>query len=240
MDRRTLLIGAAACAASGTVSAAPSVVPVLTADVRPLSISEGRRRGIVLDIVEKALVAGGLRPEFRFMPFADAIERTRAEEGTLMAPIARSPQREDFFDWIAKIIDIPQVIGVLRRTAPATVEEAKSLRAIGVVRAGIQEAFLRLAGISNLTVFSTGLEVGEALVRGEVEGWYASAPEIAWFFANNASTARLSLGPALQIAPVWLVGNKAGAENDARIRAELERLEADGTVTSIYHGYVPS
>jgi hypothetical protein len=146
LGRRQWIAGATTLAAARPGwSAEP--IEVLTADVRPLSIADGPRRGIVLDIVRDCLTAAGCEVRFTFLPFAEALQRTQAQPGALMAPLARSPQREAGFAWIGKVIDVPQAMGRLRGRPTVDLAEAGRLARIGVVKAGVQEGFPQGQGL---------------------------------------------------------------------------------------------
>ncbi len=119
MLRRGIWVAGAASHVATKSGWSAEPLEVLTADVRPLSIADGPRRGIVLDIVREALSSVGHEAHFTFLPFAEALQKTQARAGTLMAPLARSPQREQNFAWIAKVVDVPQA-NALMRTPKAT------------------------------------------------------------------------------------------------------------------------
>lgn len=239
MNRREFVSAISVAAAGAPVFAESAALKLFSADVHPLSISSGSRRGLVLEVVQRAIANAGYQTELIFLPFAEGMARTQSENGALMTPIARVPQREDLFAWVAKIVDIPQAIGMLDGTAPSSAEEAKVLKSIGVVKGGVQEAYMRGAGLTNIVVFTTGAEVGKAMVQGEVQGWYASAPEIAWFFSLLRMTGRLAIGAALQSAPVWLAANKMlDLKRSKRLADSMEELAKSGAIDAIYRSYV--
>jgi polar amino acid transport system substrate-binding protein len=237
---RRILMGGAGAMALTRVSRAAEPIEIFSADVRPLSIAEGSRRGLVLDIVSEAFKVIGRDVRFTFLPFADALQRTQLQPGALMTPLARSPQREANFTWIAKVIDVPQAMGTLAGKPAADLDAARKFARVGVVRAGIQESFLRDNGFTNLVVFGTAAEIAKALAAGEVDAWYATSTEIAYQLEATGRLTDLHIGPPLQTAPVWLSGNKDMASTPvARIAAAMEELERSGAVQRTYRKYVP-
>jgi polar amino acid transport system substrate-binding protein len=214
---------------------------VLTADVRPLSIADGPRRGIVLDIVREALRAVGHEAHFTFLPFAEALQKTQARAGTLMAPLARSPQREQNFTWIAKVVDVPQAMGTLRGKPTVDLDGARRLARIGIVKGDVQESFLKETGFANLVPFGSAREAAEALAAGQIDAWYATATEIVLQFEAVGRPGTASVGPAIQVVPVWLAGNKdtASIPVDA-VNAAVVRMERSGAIDRIFRSYVPT
>jgi polar amino acid transport system substrate-binding protein len=239
MLNRRILMGAAGALAFIHKARAADPLEIFSADVRPLSIAEGPRRGVVLDIVSEAFKAIGRDVRFTFLPFAEALQRTQSQPGALVTPLARSPQREASFAWIAKVIDVPQAMGTLAGRPAADLDTARKFARVGVVRAGVQESFLRDSGFTNLVLFATAAEIAKALAAGEIDAWYATSTEIALQIEATGRLKDLHIGPTLQVAPAWLAGNKDMASVPvAQIAKAMADLERSGTVQRIYRTYV--
>lgn len=239
LTRRAWVAGCAVLASAGRVRAAEPL-EVFTADVRPLSIADGERRGIVLDLVRDALRAAGREARFTFLPFAEALARTQARPGALVAPLARSPQREAAFAWVAKVLDVPQAMGTLAGWPPVDLDGARRLGRVGVVKAGVQESYLRDNGFTNLVPFRAAREAAEALAGGAVDAWYGTGTEIMIQFELIGRQGAVQVGPTLQSAAVWLAANTDtdGLPVDA-LRAAMSGLEQSGAVQRAYRAYVP-
>ena len=219
---------------------AQTVVEVFTADVRPYAIADGERRGIALDVLRDAFALVGLVPRFTFLSFAEAIARTQARPGGLMCPIARTAAREAAFTWVAGIVDAPQAIGTVTDRPAVDLAAARGLRRIGVVRGGLQGPFLASQGLTNLVEIETAAALAEALDRGEIDGWYATASEILLQFDRLGRPGRVHLGPPLQSAPVWLAANPDPAALPlAAIRDAVATLARDGGIDRIQARYLP-
>ena len=239
LRRREWLIGSGAMATVGPTRAA-TPTEVLSADIRPLSIAMGPRRGLVLDIVSEAFKSIGEDVRFTFLPFPEALKRTQAERGKMMAPLARSPQREADYAWIAKIIDVPQAMGTLAGKPVVDLDAARQLRRVGVVRAGVQESFLREQGFTNLVLFDSAAEIAKALASNAIDAWYATATEIVLQFDALGRSRDVQVGPPLQVAPVWLASNKDVTGVPAKqLQAAIVALDGAGVVERIYRSYVP-
>lgn len=233
----------AAALTAPAIGSARAVAPLqlFAGDARPLSISDGPRRGIVIDVVQEAARAIGRELQITFLPFAEAMKRTRETPGAMMAPLARSPQREQDFAWIAKIIDVPQAMGRLSSQPPVDLGAARGLGKVGVARGGVQETYLKEQGFTNLVVFATGREIAAALAGGEVDAWYATTTQILQEFEALGRAGDIRIGPTLQVAPAWLAANTYSQAIPVAALAEaVATLERSGATERIFRSYVPA
>jgi Bacterial extracellular solute-binding proteins, family 3 len=167
--------------------------------------------------------------------------RTKATPGTLMSPLACTSQREADFVWIGKVIDVPQAMGTLSSKPIADLSAARGLARIGVVRAGVQETYLREMGLTNLVVFTSPKEVSDALARGEIDAWYSTATQIALEFEQAGLVGQVRIGPTIQVAPVWLAANRDTTGLPvAALATALAELERTGRIEQRYRSYVPA
>jgi polar amino acid transport system substrate-binding protein len=238
IKRRAWLAGTAA-SLFATSAGAGEPLEILSADVRPLSIAEGPRRGIVLDVIAVAMKKIDRAPHFTFLTFAEALQQTQTQAGTLIAPLARSPQREASFEWIAKVVDVPQAMGTSRGRPPVDLAGGRALQRVGVVSGGVQESYLRSQGFTNLQGIATAREAALALSEKRIDAWYATTTEIVMQFEAIGKTGDVQLGPALQLAPVWFAGNKDVSVIPVEpIRAAIVEMERSGEIERIFRSYV--
>jgi polar amino acid transport system substrate-binding protein len=237
LTRRALTVTTVAAACARPARAADPLT-LFTADVRPLSNADGPRRGIVLEIVQEAARIVGRELRMTFLPFAEAMRRTQETPGALMAPLARSPQREADFAWIAKIIDVPQAMGTMANRPTVDLEAARVLGRVGVVRGGVQESYLRQQGFANLVIFAGGREIATALASGEVDAWYATATQIV-VELQAIGRSDVRIGPTLQTAPAWLAANRSTDPIPVAAFAEaVAGLERSGASERVYRSYI--
>ncbi|WP_376099943.1 substrate-binding periplasmic protein [Roseomonas sp. CCTCC AB2023176] len=239
LTRRILLAAPAILAAAPAWPTEP--LDILAYDLRPLSAppTADGRHGIVLDVVAAAVRRIGREPRFTFVIFPEAVERARTVPGTLVAPLGRVPSREDAFTWVARVLDVPQAMGTLAGRPAVDLAAARGLARIGVIRGGLQEAFLRENGLTNLVILETGRDLAVALAEGRLDAWYSTAPEIALQFEAIGRQGGATVGPTLQVAPAWLAAHLDARDMPvAGLRAAMDALHADGTVERIYRSYV--
>jgi len=140
--------GLAAC--SGLVPAAP--LPVLAEDNLPFSYrQDGAIQGYCTDSVRATLAAARLPYQVDIQPWARIYTTTLARPGTLMYPVARTPERENKFKWIGPLVS--NRIALFRKKGRGDVvvhslDDARRYR-IGVVNMDFREEYLRRKGFAD-------------------------------------------------------------------------------------------
>ncbi|OZG70686.1 amino acid ABC transporter substrate-binding protein [Hahella sp. CCB-MM4] len=87
-----------------TVSAWAEVVHVVTTDFPPYSYERnGNAGGMATEIVEQALKKAGLDYDLKVFTWSRAYHTAVHEKNTLIFSIARSAERENLFQWVAKV-----------------------------------------------------------------------------------------------------------------------------------------
>lgn len=67
------------------------------------TLENGIAGGLATQKVKKIIDEAGLTPEIRVYPWARSYELAKSTPGTLIYSIARTNDREDYFDWIAPV-----------------------------------------------------------------------------------------------------------------------------------------
>lgn len=131
------------------VQAASSEMRVLAEDNIPFSYRQnGEVRGYCSEVVRATLEAAHLPYQVQIQPWARIYTVTLAQPGTLMYPMARTPEREDKFKWIGPMV--PNRIALFRKKGRTDVvvhslDDARPYR-IGVVNMDFREIYLREKG----------------------------------------------------------------------------------------------
>lgn len=226
--RRRALIGSPLLLAAPAVQAR-GVIELVTAEHPPYAIAEGPEPGFVLTLAAEMFRMVGLQVVFRFLPRPLAEARALAVPGTAIAPLARTPAREEHFLWAVQLFDDPHGFATLRFHAPNTLEEAMELPRIAVLAGGRHEAFLRGRGFTNLVALPGRAEALAALRAREVSAWFCELPKLR---AHLGRTARL--GRPIFAEPAWLALNRDTPDLPlAALREAHAALEADGSLAHL-------
>lgn len=93
--------------AEGKAEALPDV-QVYTESYPPYSYvnAQGRPAGLSVQYVQQILEQSGLGYEITVMPWSRAMQRAQIEDNALIFAMARTQEREKFFDWLAYISSV--------------------------------------------------------------------------------------------------------------------------------------
>ncbi len=156
-------------------------------------IENGTPKGISIDILRSiASQYGAEIPDdhFNFGPWEDVYKKTMTQNGTALAILGRSPDREDLFKWAGAVDHTPVVIFTLRDSAEKFRNVSPSEMKIATITDDIAATTLVKAGGKDIVYSSQPEEQIQMLENGSVDGWaYALLPgrQLVSQYATNAS-----------------------------------------------------
>lgn len=231
--RRRALIASPLLLATPALGAR-GVIELMTADHRPYAIAGGPEPGFVLTLAAELFRMLGLQVVFRFMPWPQAEARATATPGAAIAPLARTPAREDRFLWAVALFDDSIGFGTLHLRPPDTLEEALALPRIAVLGGGPDEAFLRAQGFSNIAPMPGRAAALAALHRREVSAWFSAMPKLRVDLGGLGL-----LGKPVVTQPAWLAMNPVGGDVPvALLREAFAALKADGSLQQMLRPFL--
>jgi len=226
MRRRALLASPAILAVAPHRAAARGTIEIVTTDHRPYAIAEGPEPGFVLTLVAELFRMLGLRVVFRFLTWPEAEARAMTVPGLAIAPIARTPVREDRFVWAVALFDDPSGFATLQAVPPNTLEEARGLPRIAVIEGSLHEGYLRERGFTNLVPLLGRADALAAMRTRNVSAWFCQLPKL------RAHLGRLTeLGRPIFFQPIWLALNRQTTDIPLpELREAFAALEAEGSL----------
>ncbi len=214
-------------------------VEVVTGNIPPFSISEGAQPGFVREIVMEMAKVVGVALPVTYMNWPTAQEVAKTKLDTIIFPLARTSTREPNYIWIQKILDMD----VAFATAPGkpkvvTDADARGLARVGVRLGSPMVADLQKRGYTNLVILKSSAENAQALRAGEIDAWYAPAPEIAFNWLQLGLKDSPQLGLKLDTVPLYVAASRNSPGIDAaKWQHAYAQLEQDGTVARILAAY---
>jgi polar amino acid transport system substrate-binding protein len=126
---------------------------VLTTEVPPMAfVKDGKLQGFCVDIVEEIQHRLGRSFPIAVMPWARAYHRAQSEPNTLLVCPKRTAEREQQFQWLGPLLSTSTGLyakaGAIAKLR--TLEQAKQLSSILVVRASYSSQDLAADGFHNL------------------------------------------------------------------------------------------
>lgn len=156
-------------------------------------MENGTPKGISIDILQSIASQYGTHipdNQFTFGPWENVYKATLNQNGTALAIIARSPERENLFKWAGPIDKTAVVIFTLRESASKFRNADLSPMKIATITDDIAATTLVNAGGKNIIYSSDPREQIKMLENGTVDGWaYALLPgrQLINQYATNAS-----------------------------------------------------
>jgi polar amino acid transport system substrate-binding protein len=113
----------------------------------------------------------GNTDEIRMIPWTRIYQTALKQPNIVFFSVARTPEREDKFHWIALVMRKPWALYGRKgaKSKITSLEEAKKVEAIGVVRGDVRAEWLRQQGFTNLDEATDHEQSIEKLLRGRVD-----------------------------------------------------------------------
>lgn len=231
---------------SGLVCAAPAAFGQETlfyADFRPMMMGPDAspdRLGYSVDIVVEAARRIGREVTTEYRPFARALQAVRKRPDAIQVSVFRDPVREPRFRWIARTHSEDIAILTLGPLVN-TIDEARSLRLIGVERRSGLDNLLTGAGFTNLERVARPETNAIKLAAGRIDGWAAGRNAALWAWANQRLEGRPTVGAALGSRDVYVAAGLGFPEPLAAQYAEaIEKMRKSGDIEAIVSRYTHS
>jgi len=229
----------------GATSARAETLSLYSLDAPPMTMIEApvgeQAHGFVADIVVEAAKRAGYGTDFQFLPWKRGQEEAASTENALITPLARTPDREDSYTWIAPIYPLQRSFATLDRPIDSFAEARVRLHTILVGRGSAQETTLRQMGFDDgrLTHAEIGVSDVDMLRLGRVDAWFNSTVETEWKWQHSGQTAPLVFGKVLYTDLIYLAcAKRCAPELVRRLREALKVVDEDGTAKAIQQRYM--
>ncbi|SDG44331.1 amino acid ABC transporter substrate-binding protein, PAAT family [Limimonas halophila] len=216
---------------------------VLSAHLPPYSMDvEDGKRGFVAEVAKEIARRVGAPTELHYAPWARVYRAVRERENRLLAPIARTPQREDELSWVVPVFPDRMVVFTHGEDAePLTLAEAREQDLIGVQRGSLMHELLKKRGVEadKLQVQARQAETARLLARDRVDAW-VSLESLAVFAMKEAGLdpEKLVYGETIDSYTIYIGGSPGLPETvKQRWREAFEAMKRDGTYQEIMAKY---
>lgn len=169
-------------------------IKVVTTEIPPYTLEIGMRPGIMIELLKLLEDRTGQKHEIVFYPWARAQMLVQSNPNHIIFPLARTPQREDKYDWALKVMQVDAVF-VTVNGQKLSLEDARKLDHITVQQSSPFEALLKQKGFTNVVASArTPYQHLRLLEKGRVQAWYTSKDHAQFTMADTpvAATAKFS------------------------------------------------
>ncbi|WPN60489.1 MULTISPECIES: substrate-binding periplasmic protein [unclassified Pseudomonas] len=211
-------------------------------DAPPLTFVDGSQgHGMVGEAVLTAIANAGYVAHVHGLPWARSQKHVSEKQDMLIAPLSRTPEREDRFTWIASIMPMERAFFSLERPVESFEQAKKTYRVIGVGLGSAQEEILRTQGFSDDQIYplTIGDNPAQMLLKGRIDAWFNGIPESRYIW-TKVSEQKLRMSPVMSRAELYLACSKlCSAQLVQDLREAVETLRKDGTLARIQKSYLP-
>ncbi len=231
---RMLLAAALMAVLSWPARAEPPVF--VAAALAPYVFVDGTAvKGPAIDLARALAAGAGLEPQIQAMPVARMLDEAR-DGNHIIVDLARTPEREDKFTWIAEIADDAFVFATRAPAPPInSLDEAKGLAKIAATNAGAPAMFLGAHGIAGVNPANSEVTAAKLLATQRVDAWF-TAKQIARFSWKQAGEepSTLVIGNPVLRTPFWIFATKDVAPDlIAKMQERYAAMKASGEYQKI-------
>lgn len=171
---KKVLVRLLACATTlVSLHAGAQTVRAVTEDAPPYTfLTGGKVAGIATEVLEKTLHLAGIADyRVNLYPWARAYDMALNEPNVLIFLIARTPARENQFQWVGEFMQMRYHLYKLRDRPSITANRLDAARGyvIGVIRDDVRQQYLQRQGFSRLVVSAQAGDNFAKLLNRQVE-----------------------------------------------------------------------
>ncbi len=229
----------------GPVHAAGPELQVITEIAPPASFidEQGKLTGLAIEIVQAIQQEIGVQTDIQVMPWARGYQELTETPNVALFPTTRTPEREKLFQWVGPLFTTRWIIYARKGSGLrlTSLEDAKSIKRIGVYRDDARAQFLRDQGFDNLDIANRQELNPAKLLAGRVDAILYSDLTLKEFFAKS------DMNPEL-VEPIFEVGARdiyiafsmdSDLETIRVWREAFDRLEKRGDLQRIRDKWLP-
>jgi polar amino acid transport system substrate-binding protein len=236
-----------ACAVAATAPAWAAELRLITAElppytfqIPPATVAEfpGPGQGLVQEVVEEMARRVGHSGTIEYMPWARAQQIAMTEPNVGILSLTRSPEREDKYRWLVKIVTDDLVLVGGQGVDVSSLDKVKN-RPTGVLLRSGAEALLREKGFTRIEPAPEEWLNAKKLKERRIDAWLA--PRLMVIYAMQevrGDPATVNVGEIVRASDIYLAASKNLPDSEAaRWEKAFESMKADGSYDRIVQKY---
>jgi polar amino acid transport system substrate-binding protein len=215
-------------------------LPPYSYQVPSASVSEqpGPGRGIVHDAVVEMARRVGHSGRIEYMPWFRAQEIAQREPDVGILALTRSPEREDKYLWMVKVMDDDLVLVGAPGVEVSDLSKVRD-RPVGVLASSGAEALVRGLGFSKVSPQREEWMNARRIKERRIDAWIAPRAMVIHAVREvRGNLDVLQFGQVIRTSPIYLAASKSLPESEARKwQAAFAAMQSDGTMAAIRRRY---
>lgn len=211
---------------------------IITTNLPPWSIQG--KTGIFPDLVKEIEKRLGNNHQPQNLPWSRAQRMAKNNnDNYIIFPMTRTPNRENTYKWIVKVMPTQLVFGTLG-PHQKDLETARDLHSILVHQDSPPYYFLAKKGFKNLTKSPFGVSaIPKMLEIGRADAWFTALAIMKYATHGTSLEGRLNFSPSVNEAWLYIAGSKNISEELANdYRMAFKTIKAEGMYDQIIQKYL--
>lgn len=233
-----MILAAVLAFSAGVLRAQTAQAPdCIVAAHYPPFMNSDTNAGMSIDIIREAARRAGREVQIQFLPFPRLLLELQSPRDCMVPALFRNLTREGKYQWIATYDSAD--LRVVTMGAPVnTIEDARTLSAIGVEAGASADLFLTSQGFENLYRVPGLASSAKMLYSGRVSAWVQTSAVAKGMWQELELKKPVQIGAPIYFVPVYVAAGLgfpdvlAQAYHDA-----IHEMIADGTVERIMAAY---
>jgi polar amino acid transport system substrate-binding protein len=216
-------------------------LPPYTFRLPSASVSEfpGPGQGVVYDAVQAmAERIPGQSAVIEFMPWRTAQQIAMTEPDIGILALTRSPEREDKYRWLVKILDDDLILVGGQGVDVSSLDKVKD-RPTGVLLLSGAQALLKEKGFARIEPAPEEWINARKLRDRRIDAWLAPRQMVIYAYREvGGDPTSLNIGTIVRRSEIWLAGSKGLSEAEVKQwQRAFDEIRADGTFDRIIAKY---
>ena len=223
--------------------AAQSVTVLVNPSYNPFSYEDnGELKGLAVDLLNLISEETGLPMEMIATPFEEGFARLQSEGAYALPTLVFTSARKPLFNWVGPIAINTTYLYGLENTAytVATIEDAKSVGKIGVVKDYYSQQLLQSYGFENLVVYENEKQLLKSLFDGLIDLAPFNSIVLTHLLKDESDSMK-PIPTVLVDLDMTYIGFSRGVKADdiERWQEALDGLKRSGRFSDLYSKWLP-
>jgi polar amino acid transport system substrate-binding protein len=207
----------------------------------PLTAASPSSPRYAQDITARALTGCGYDVQFNFLPWKRAQQLVLQDSGTLVIPLARSPEREARFRWIVPVVTYHSALVSLGEPLNSIADISPAMR-VAAVSGTAHWDFLLAQGVAReqMVEMISSRSIVEMLAVGRIDVWLEGIPEAYFRFRNSELKPDLVVGAPLLVSDLYIAAGLDFPDDQAQaIKNCVDNFKQTDEYAELIADYLP-
>lgn len=242
LGRLTLAAGMATAVltSGGVLDVKAQELKILSAHLPPYSMNEGDQPGFVREVAQELAQRVGQSDAVSYSSWSRVYNEVQTQPHRLLAPVARTAQREDQLSWVVEVFPDRMVMLTYGEGAePTTLDEAANDGIMGVQQDSLMHEMAEARGMTNLDVSGDLNSIARKFGAGRIKSWL-SLESLAIFsmLEEGVDTDKVVVGEVINEFGIYVGGSPDLTDAEMQPwRDAFAEMQEDGSYDTIMAKY---